>query len=63
MYNLFGGGRGPIIYKIGRAMGVTIGGDAAKISKNTHLLVIMRVGIFYKNGSSGLDKLDLIQKR
>ena len=29
-------------------MGVTIGGDAAKIGKNTHFLVIMRVRLSQK---------------
>ena len=29
-------------------MGVTIGGDAAKIVKNTHLLVVMRVRLSQK---------------
>ena len=36
--------------KIGLAMGVTIGGDAAKIGKNTNFLVIMRVRISQKIG-------------
>ena len=31
-------------------MGVTIGGDAAKSGKNTHLLVIMRVRLLQKIG-------------
>ena len=43
MSNLFGVGRGPQIYKIWTRNGVTIGDDAAKIVKNTHLLVEMRV--------------------
>ena len=36
--------------KIGVAMEVTIGGDAAKSGKNTHLLVIMRVRLSQKIG-------------
>ena len=31
-------------------MGVTLGVDAAKSGKNTHLLVIMRVGLLQKIG-------------
>ena len=31
-------------------MGVTIGYDAVKSGKNTHLLVIMRVGLLHKIG-------------
>ena len=48
--NLFGVGRRLQIYKIVLAMGVTIGGDAAKSGKNTHLLVIMRVRLSQKIG-------------
>ena len=40
--NIFGVGRGPKIYKIGLSRGVTIGGNATKIGKNNHLLVIVR---------------------
>ena len=36
--------------QIGLAMGVTIGCDAAKSVKNTHLLVIMRVRLLQKSG-------------
>ena len=36
--------------KNGLATGVTIGGDSAKIDKNTHLLVIMRVRLLQKIG-------------
>ena len=36
--------------KFGLAMGVTIGGDAEKSDKNTHLLWIMRVRILQKIG-------------
>ena len=54
MSNLFGVGRGPQIYKNVLAMGVTIGGDAAKSGKNTHLLVIMRVRL-----SQNIGLLDL----
>ena len=36
--------------KIGLAMGLTIGGDAAKSGKNTHLLVIMRMRLSQKIG-------------
>ena len=43
MPNIFGVGRGTQIYKNGLAMGVTIGGNAAKSGNNTHLLVVMRV--------------------
>ena len=32
------------------AMGVTIGGDAAKIGNNTHLLVVMHVRLLQKIG-------------
>ena len=43
--------KGPHNYtNIGLAMGVTIGGDATKIDKNTKLLVIMRMGILQKIG-------------
>ena len=38
-------------------MGVTLGVDAAKSGKNTHLLVIMRVGLLQKIGL-----LDLINR-
>ena len=51
MYNLFGVGIGPQIQKqIYYNMGVKIGGDAEKIGKNTHLLVIMGVRISQKIG-------------
>ena len=43
MSNIFGVERGPQIYKNGLEMGVTIEGDASKIGKNTHLLLIMSV--------------------
>ena len=43
MSNIFGVGRGRKYTKNGLAMGVTIGGDATKSGKNTHLLVIMHV--------------------
>ena len=36
--------------KNGLAMGLTIGGDAAKSGKNTHLSVIMCVRLFQKIG-------------
>ena len=36
--------------KNGRAMGVTIWGDAAKSGKNTHLLVVMCVRLSQKIG-------------
>ena len=45
MSNIFGVGRGAINLKIGLAMGVTIGGNAAKSDKKAHLLVIMRMRI------------------
>ena len=35
-------------------MGVTIGGDAVKSGKNTHLLVIMPAGILQKIGLTDL---------
>ena len=38
------------ISKIEPAMGVTIGGDAVKIGKNTHLLVMLRVRLLHKIG-------------
>ena len=40
--------------KIGLVIGVTIGGDAAKSGNNTHLLVMMRVGILKKFGLRNL---------
>ena len=40
--NIFGVVRGEIYTKIGLAMGVTIGFDADKSGKNTHMLVVMR---------------------
>ena len=43
-------------------MGMKIGGDAAKSGKNTHLLVIIRVGLLPKNWSAQLDKSKLFQK-
>ena len=42
------------IAKIGLAMGVAIGGAAAKSGKNTHLLVIMRVRLSQKIGLHNL---------
>ena len=48
MSNLFGVGRGLQIYKNGLEIGVTIRGDAAKIGKNTYLLVIMRMRLSQK---------------
>ena len=39
-------------------MGVTIGGDATKSGKNTHLLVVMRVSL-----SARLDESESILKR
>ena len=38
-------------------MGVTIGGDAAKIGMNTHLLVVMRVRLSQKIGLLDLENL------
>ena len=49
--------------KIGLAMGVTIGGDAAKSGENTHLLVIMGVRLSQKIGYARLDESDSIKKR
>ena len=40
--------------KNGLAMEVTIGGDAEKIVKNIHLLVIMRVRLLHKIGLPNL---------
>ena len=48
IYSLLEGGRK--YTKIGLAMGVTIGGDAHKSGKNTHLLVVMRVRLSQKIG-------------
>ena len=50
--NIFGARRGRKYTKNGLAMGVTIGVDAAKSGKNTHLLVIMRVR---REGSQPVD--------
>ena len=50
MYNLFGVGRGQQIYKNGLAMGVIIGGDAAKSGKSTHLLVVTNMRLLHKIG-------------
>ena len=50
MSNQFGVGRGPQIYKKWTNNGVAIGGDAAKSSKNTYLVVIMRVRLSQKIG-------------
>ena len=48
IYSVLEGGRK--CTKIGLEMGVTIGGDAAKSDKNTHLLVIMRMRLSQKIG-------------
>ena len=40
--------------KIGLSMGVTIGGDASKSGKNTHLLVIIFVRLLQKIGMTDL---------
>ena len=40
--------------KNGLAMGVTIGGNAAKSGNNTNLLVIMRLGLSQKIGLHSL---------
>ena len=50
IYSVFEGGHKST--KIELTVGVTIGGDAAKSGKNTHLLVIMCVRISHKNGSA-----------
>ena len=50
MYNPFGVGREPQIYKFGLAMEVKIVGGAAKSGKNTHLLVVICVRLFHKIG-------------
>ena len=52
--NLFGVVRGAQIHKIGLDMGMTIGRDAVKSGKNTHLLVIMPAGILQKIGLTDL---------
>ena len=44
-------------------MGVTIEGDAEKIGKNTHLLVIMRVRVLQKIGLLDLKNLTRFLKR
>ena len=50
MSNIFAVGRGPKIYKNWTNNGVKIWGDAAKIGKNTNLLVIMCVRLSHKIG-------------
>ena len=40
--------RGQKSKKLGLELGVTIGGDAVKISRDTHLLVIIRVRLLHK---------------
>ena len=62
MYNLFGVGRGPQIYKKRTKMGVTIGGDAAKSGKNTHLVVIMHVRLSQKIGLLDLKNWNRFKK-
>ena len=47
-YSVLEGGRKST--KNGLVMGVTIGGDAAKSGKNTHLFVIIRVRLYQKIG-------------
>ena len=54
MYNLFGVGRGPQIFKNSLEMGLKIDGDADKSGKNTHLLVIMRTRLLHKIGLTDL---------
>ena len=63
MLNIFSVGMGPQIFKTVLAMGVTIGGDAAKSGKNTILLVIMHVRLSQKISLLRLEKSDSIQKR
>ena len=60
--NIFGVGRGPQIYKIGLAIGVAIGGDAAKSDKKTHLLVLMRVRLSQKIGLLDLTRENIYKK-
>ena len=62
MSNLFGVGRGPQIHKNALAMGVTLGGDAAKRENNTHSLVIMRVRLSQKIGPFDLKNLTRLKK-
>ena len=45
---------GHIATKIGLEIGVIIGGDAAKIGNNTHLLVVVRVSLLQKIGLTNL---------
>ena len=48
IYSVLEGGRKST--KIGLSIGVTIGGDATKICKNTNLLVIMHVRLSQEIG-------------
>ena len=50
MSNLFGFGRGVQIYKEWTNNGCKKWGDAAKIGKNNHLLVMVRVRLLQKIG-------------
>ena len=47
---------------MGLAVGVTIGGDAAKIGKKTHLLVIMHVRLLHKLGLLDLMNRNRLKK-
>ena len=48
--------------KIGLAMGVTTGSDAAKSGKKTHLLVVMRVRLSQKIGLIDLTNRNRLKK-
>ena len=62
MSNLFGVGRVRKSTKVELTMGVTIGGDAAKSVKNTHLLVVMHVMISQKIGLLNLTNRTRLKK-
>ena len=60
--NWFGVGRVRKSATIGQVMGVTIEGIAAKIGKNTHLLVMMCVRLSQKIGLLNLTNRTRLQK-
>ena len=62
MSNIFSVGMGPQIFKTVLAMGVTIGGGAAKSGKNTILLVIMHVRLSQKISLLDLKNQTLFNK-
>ena len=63
MYNLFPVRRDQSYTRIGLETGVTIGGDATKSGKNTHLLVVMRMGLSQKIGLIELTNKTQFKKR